>query len=257
MLAPSQHDRWPVLPFLTKIPAAGATVWQTVLDMLYPPRCVACGRIGSYYCRSCREDLHFIDPPVCFRCGRPLTEPGLCHICRRTISPLDGARSVLFFGGSVRFAIHALKYRNMPQLGRLLGAIMTGYIGPNSIHAQIIMPVPLHPERLKMRGYNQSALLALEISRHTSVPINGTALIRHRHTRPQTTLHAQERWENVAGAFSVPRPEIVAGKRIVLIDDVMTTGATLKACAQALKAAGAASVWGFTLARARRKPHVA
>ncbi len=242
--------------FLTTLHSGSEAAWHALLDLIYPPRCVSCGRIGSYYCDDCQTDLHFIKPPVCARCGQPLTHPGLCHICRKTTSPLDAVRSVVFFGGSIRFAIHALKYRNLPQLGEPLGNIMVDYINGRQLRAQYLIPVPLHVERQKMRGYNQSALLAQIISRATGVPIVNDALVRHRHTLPQVTLNASQRWANVANAFIVKKPELVAGKRFLLIDDVTTTGATLRACAQALKEKGASSVWGFTLARARRKPHL-
>ena len=149
----------------------------------------------------------------------------------------------------MRSAIHQLKYRNLRAIaGTLAGFLSDCYLsGP--VTADVLVPVPLHSGRLKERGYNQSELLARELSRRIDLPLIGNCLVRTRPAYPQArTTNAKQRWDNVVDAFSCPY-RVLTGKRVLLIDDVTTSGATLDACAAAVKAAGAASVWGLVLAR--------
>jgi ComF family protein len=228
---------WTAQPFVTAI-----------LDALFPPRCAGCGQIGTWFCADCRTAIEFIRPPLCPRCGLPATSGDLCSACRRDPPRLDGLRSVAFFQGPLREAIHALKYRTRRGLATVLGQLLADCARQESIAADIAVPVPLHPTRLHERGYNQSALLANELGRQLGIAVREDVLTRVRHTAPQMTLNATQRQINVQGAFRCRDPG-VAGHRVLLIDDVCTTGATLSACAAALREAGAASVWALTLAR--------
>lgn len=162
---------------------------------------------------------------------------------------IEGIRSLFRFDGAVRRAVLDFKYRSVKALAAPLAQLMGEYLVANPLPAEVLVPVPLHPRRLRQRGYNQSSLLARELSKPTSLPLVEGSLVRLRDTPPQTrTKSAEERQSNVAEAF-LCRGRDLEGKSILLIDDVCTSGATLDACARALKAAGAASVWGLTVAR--------
>ncbi len=223
---------------------------RSLLDLLFPPRCVSCGEMGNLLCAQCREKFELVEPPLCPRCGRPNPNGRLCPLCQRDPLQIDGVRSAAYFAGTLREAIHHFKYYNRQALAIPLGKLMGNYWEKSPLPAEIIVPVPLHPNRLRERGYNQAALLARELGQSTGLPVAENGLVRVRATRPQVELTAQERKENVSDAFHCSTMEF-KGKRALLIDDVCTTGATLEACSIALQQAGARSVWAFTLARAR------
>jgi len=222
---------------------------EPVLDFLFPLRCVGCGRGGSLLCSRCQSALPHLPPPLCAKCGKPLSVGTICHDCENRPTAIDGIRSIFPFNGVVRQAILQFKYQNVKALAPPLAQLMGKYLHVHPLPADTLVPVPLHPRRLRERGYNQSSLLAKELGKLASLPIAEGSLLRLKTTPPQTrTISAKKRLSNVAGAFTC-RDQRLAGKRILLIDDVCTSGATLDACATALKAAGATSIWGLTLAR--------
>ena len=222
---------------------------SALLDLIFPPRCLGCKRVGAWYCAQCISAIAYIHPPICSRCGQELAGAVTCAACRRSPLPaaLDGLRAVAHHGGALRQAIHALKYERLSVIAEPLGLLLHNYLQQHSLPCTLIIPVPLHPERQHERGYNQSALLADVLCRHSGQPLNTQALIRQRHTRPQVGLDEKERRQNLRDAFQcVARLD---QQQVLLIDDVCTTGSTLSECAQALRAAGAHAVWGLTLAR--------
>ena len=223
-----------------------------LLDLLFPPRCPGCGRIGILFCEACRAQVEPIRPAVCSRCGRPLHHAELCADCQRTRSSLDAIFAAVVFAGPLREAIHSLKYANGRALAGPLGEYLVTAWRQTGRAADRIVPVPLHASRLAERGYNQSALLARVLGAEIGVPVDETLVIRRKATQQQALLNAAERRANVKDAF-VCQGNVV-GLHIALVDDVCTTGSTLEACADALRKAGAASVWAFTLARARWDP---
>ena len=225
---------------------------QALLDLFYPPRCPGCGRVGFTFCDACQARIELPPAPACLRCGQPAETEHLCPTCRATPSHLDRITSSAIFAHPLRDAVHDLKYNDGRSLARPLGARMAASWRQGSFAADVIIPVPLHTSRLAERGYNQSALLARIISQEIGVPIDESALVRAKTTQQQAMLKAVERRENVKDAFSCRGD--VSGKRVVLVDDVCTTGSTLEACAAALRSSGAASVWAFTLARAPWSP---
>ena len=227
-----------------------APAWQRLLDLLFPPRCVGCGAPGTWFCPQCRASVTLIRPPLCQRCGRPLSEGRLCPQCRRAPPALEAIRSVAFFEAPLRQAIHHFKYRRRTELADPLGEMMAAYWPRLRWPVDLLIPVPLHERRRRQRGYNQAALLAHRLGRAVGCPVTEGALIRRRETAPQVSLNALERRRNVAGAFTW-RASPLRGASILLVDDVCTTGATLEACAAALRQAGAGSVRALTLARPR------
>jgi ComF family protein len=230
-----------VLPRLSRIK-------ETALDLLFPRWCVGCGREGDFICPACLRSLPRIMPPLCPRCGLPQSSDALCPTCRGGQAEIDGIRAPFRFEGVVRRTVHELKYRNLRALAQLLARLLNDYLCDNPLPADILVPVPLHPKRLRERGYNQSRLLAKELGKLTGLPVVDDCLVRERHSLPQArTASAAERRGNVTGAFACRRR--IEGERVIVIDDVATSGATLDACARALKQAGAGSVWGLVLAR--------
>jgi ComF family protein len=228
-------------------------VAQSLLNLIYPPRCPGCGRMGTAFCDQCRAQVKRILPPVCRRCGCALPKDGLCAHCRALSSSLDGILAVAVFKDPLRQAIHALKYENNTTLATPLGEMMVeAWRSGGLSEPDLLVPVPLHARRQTERGYNQSGLLARVVGRALGLPVDARTLIRLRATPPQVGLSQIERQQNVEGAFAYRGN--LKGKTVVLVDDVCTTGATLEACAAALRASGADGVWGFTLARALGGP---
>ncbi len=225
---------------------------QGLLDLLYPPRCAGCGRVGALFCAACQARIEPLPAPACPRCGSPAPIAELCPTCRGIPSHLDAITATAVFAHPLREAIHALKYDNAASLAGPLGARMTDAWRAARLSADLIVPVPLHRARLAERGYNQAALLARVLGRSVGVPVDERSLVRERATAHQVGLGRSERQVNVAGAFSCRRD--LSGQCVAVLDDVCTTGSTLEACAEALRAAGAISVWAFTLARARWAP---
>lgn len=226
---------------------------QFLANLLYPPYCVNCKAADSWLCEDCRQKIPFIVPPVCTRCGTPTPSglPAECEQCRRNpLQHIDAIRSAAYFEDNpMRPAIHFLKYRNHKAVAAVLGQILANTCNRYQLAADVIMPVPLHPSRLRERGYNQSELLAKTMGRLLDLPVNTTILHRLKKTKSQMKLAAAERRQNVAGAFGC-RSKQYTGQIVLLIDDVCTTGSTLDACAWALKQSGVARVWGVTLAKA-------
>lgn len=221
------------------------------LDLLFPPRCVGCGRVGTWLCAGCLEQIQRVESPICTRCGDAVATAGLCMRCRTSPLQIECIRSVVCFETVLREAVHALKYNGRTVLAGPLGALMASYWMENSLPADVIVPVPLHVARLHERGYNQSALLAHEMARRVGLMVDERTLIRQRATSPQVELNAVQRKENVCDAFHCSGNGLV-GKQVLLVDDVCTTGATLEACAVALhNEGGVRGVRALTLARPR------
>jgi len=226
-----------------------AQLAELTLDAFFPQRCVGCGKVGSFLCVDCRRKLPRVFPPLCPRCGRPQASGIVCASCRQRQAQIDGIRSPFRFEEAVRQAIHQLKYHNLRAIAPCLARLLADYLHSNPLPGEALIPVPLHPKRLRERGYNQSNLLAEELSKLTNLSVIRDCLIRVKEAQPQVRASsAQERLNNVAGAF-LCQDNRVGGKQIVLVDDVCTSGATLESCASVLKDKGAASVWGLTLAR--------
>lgn len=196
-------------------------------------------------------------PPTCAACDARL--PGravFCASCASTVEPSAGADPALVafapYGGALATALRRFKYGARPDLGRPLGHLLRRAAARADLQADLIVPVPLHPRRLAERGYNQAALLAAELAESLGAPLAARALTRVRHTPPQAQLARDRRLTNVEQAFRLRAPLRVRGRRVLLVDDVATTGATLAACRAELLAAGARSVTALVVARAER-----
>ena len=236
--------------------------WATAaLDLLYPPLCPVCDRgldagRRDPLCRACWAGIERIAPPCCATCGLPLPafEPASgdraprCPTCVAGAPPFDYARAAGAYSGVLRDALHALKFGGKRTLARPLAALMLeqcgAVLGPD---VDALVPVPLAPGRERERGFNQAMLLAGHLSAASGLPVKPRWLSRRRSTRPQTELTVGERRTNVARAFAASSR--VAGAHVVLVDDIVTTGATAAECARTLRAAGARAVGVLAVAR--------
>ncbi len=244
------------------VQSAWARAGRGLLDLVYPPLCILCREPVSdpdSLCPACWGELHFIDGPVCAACGLPFEiDPGedtLCGACIAHPPSFDKARAILRYDDASKKPILALKHADrldlVPAFGRWLERSGRSLLAA----CDMVVPVPLHRMRLWKRRYNQAAELARSIARLTGLPPEPLVLERLRPTPSQGTMpSARARRRNVRGAFAVPkeRRPAVQGKRVLLVDDVLTTGATADACARALKRAGASSVFVLALARVVR-----
>lgn len=231
-------------------PGKGAAAFgNALLDLLYPPRCAACGEgLGSSaeepFCGICAEAVDPV-PAGCRSCGLPGPD-ALCGACLSDPPSFTTCHAGGLFGGPLADAIHALKYRDRPALARPLGAWLAGRV--SLPQGSVIVSVPLGRKRRLARGYDQAALLARALARVKRLPVLPLALARTRETKPQVGRTRADRLRNVRGAFRAA--PAVRGRDVVLLDDVVTTGATADACAEALVLAGARSVRVLALARA-------
>ena len=219
------------------------------LDWLFPPVCGGCNRKGFRWCPDCQQQVIPVPEPVCKCCGLPLSRPGLCPTCHDSQPPYKAIRSWVVFEGPIRHAIHTLKYGRNVALGDALAPYLAGYARKLGWQVDLVVPVPLGKQRMKERGYNQVGLLAMPLAAIQGWRYSPQVLVRMRETRSQVGLCPQERRENISGAFRA-EPGLAAGKSILLVDDVVTTGATLAACSEALVKAGAKNIYALTLARA-------
>lgn len=231
------------------------------LDAVLPPRCLSCGRpvdrLGAL-CPDCWEGIDFVTPPFCDCCGYPFAyDPGagtLCGVCAREAPPFDRARYVMRYDDASKGLVLGFKHRDRTE-GAPAYAAWLARAGADLIaEAELVAPVPLHPIRLFTRRYNQAALLCQALGRLSGLPVVPDLMVRRRHTPSQGRLSAAARRRNVSGAFAVhpARRARLQGRRVLLVDDVMTTGATVTACAKVLRRGGAAAVDVLVLARVIR-----
>jgi ComF family protein len=235
--------------------------WHALIDFFFPPKCHFCGNsLGElpddHPCPVCTEKIKFFSHPRCPCCGLGFGDtPGEDHLCSKCLTEeryFTRARAIGPYEGLMADAIHRFKYQGASRLAKPLGTFLAEYKDPEFPFSdfELILSVPLHPRRLRQRGFNQSLLLARCVSRTHSISLDLTSLQRTLHTEPQTQLSGTERQKNIRGAFEVLRPERIAEKHILLIDDVFTTGATVQECSRVLLKAGAMGVDVLTLARA-------
>lgn len=210
-------------------------LWLRALDLLFPPRCAGCGRVDTAWCSACQHEIDQIPfPPV-----QHLDADSRLRALAAT-GPHDS---------KLQHVIWSLKFENNRAMAVPLGQRMSTRLAQLDWTIDMLVPVPLHMKRLRERGYNQSTLLAEHIALMQTIPLQPQAIHREIETRTQVGLDAQQRQQNVAGAF-IADPSIVTRKTILLIDDVYTTGATMTACAQAALDAGATAVYGLTASKA-------
>lgn len=221
----------------------------TALDWLFPPRCASCEQPGERWCVHCQHQVQVLTDRVCTRCGQPMGERGLCRSCRTTPPPMMAIRSWGVFNGTLRAALLRLKYKGDLAMGEVLARPMIQILNKISWPIDFVVPVPSGIARQRERGYNQAALLARPLALATGLSYRPQALVKVRETRSQVGLTARERQSNVAEAFQA-QPRLVEGRRVLVVDDVTTSGATLDACGEALLTGGALEVYGLTLARA-------
>lgn len=221
----------------------------SALDWIYPPTCVGCGEPGYRLCFKCQNEINYIEGQICRRCGLPLEDVrDLCAACQAERPAFTAMRSLARYEGVIRECIHALKYHQNLALGEFFAQKLAGIVSREGWALDLILPVPLSPIRQVERGYNQATLLARPVGLSLGVPFTTFGLKRIRNTQSQVALNADQRRENVLGAFRAV-PEIVAGKSVCVVDDVTTTGSTLRESTLALLEGGASAVYCLTLAR--------
>ena len=228
-------------------------------DWLFPRVCAGCDQMsdreGRHLCWACFSRIDWHAAGLCERCGGQtegqVSHAFVCSVCQAAPPAYDKARSAGRFQGVLRDLIHQFKYSQALWLKQDLTDLLCGCLSAHFCREPIdvVIPVPLHPVRLRERSYNQAALLAQGLACRIDRRFDGRSLARIRKTQSQTLLDASHRRANMLGAFEVARPEWVRGRCVLLVDDVMTTGATFHECARVLKKAGARSVWGVTVGR--------
>ncbi len=234
---------------------------RPLLDILFPPLCHICKTFipdagDIHLCAGCREKLVPVDSPLCPVCGVSFaTGSGIDHLCGACLShspSYTAARAAYAFGGPVQELVHRFKYGHKVHLCRPLALLTATHLAGFAAQAaaDMVIPVPLHKKRLRWRGYNQAVLLGGVLAKEWRLPLVRRNLCRVRWTEPQVSLAAAERVQNVRGAFAVTDAASVAGRRVILVDDVFTTGSTVEECARTLKRAGAEAVFVVTAARA-------
>lgn len=224
------------------------SVATALLDVVVPRRCGMCGRFDTFLCERCIAALPAAEPPRCPTCWTALGSRRACRSCAAVlVHSLAGVRSPYRLEDDARRLVHALKYDGLTALGTPMGRLMARSLTHWGLRPDLVIPVPLHHSRQRWRGFNQAALLARACAETCGLPYDETLLRRIRRTTPQVrTSGAEERRQNVTGAFAAHGR--LAGQTVLLVDDVCTTGATLRACADTLRAAGAGYVYGLTFA---------
>jgi len=218
------------------------------LDLLFPIQCAGCGEADTIWCDVCDTSLVRLVEPLCQACGYPLGEPRPCPSCRSR-RPESQVRSFARYSGRITQALLHLKYHPDRQLAAAMGAWLEELYVREGWGAEVIVPVPLSKQRAQKRGFNQAGLLADALGSRIDLPVDSSSLLRIEDTRSQVGLDPHERWKNVEHVFKVGSHSL-KDMDVLIVDDLFTTGATLSACAVAIRASGARSVTGLTVARA-------
>jgi len=242
---------------------AASRFGRRILDLMLPPRCGLCGddlAVDAALCLDCWRSLTFVTEPLCRVCGRPFelrpAGDAVCGDCLARPPIFDRARSAVIYDAVSRSLILSFKHADRLTLAPLFASWLRVAGAPLLRDADLLVPVPLHPWRLLARRYNQAAILCRETGRYTGTPVVDDVLVRTRRTSSQGRMTAPQRARNVRGAFAIRnncdgKAEAINGRRVLLVDDVLTTGATVSACARVLKRSGATAVDVLTLARVR------
>jgi ComF family protein len=222
-------------------------ILRTLGEALFPARCVGCHRRGTPLCDECRAHLPYLPGGVCVRCAGTLGPRGTCRGCRQLSPAVSTVHAPFAYQGAARTAVLTLKFKSGRYLIPLMGELLCEALETHPLQSDLVVPVPLSAARLRQRGFNQAALLAERVAPGLHAVVTG-ALVREERAA-QVGLGAAERLTNLAGAFTCADPAGVAGKRVVLVDDVVTTGATVSMCADTLAQAGASRVMVLAFAR--------
>ena len=227
---------------------------QAFKDIIYPSLCFACERKipQGYLCQECQDKIAYLAPPLCRLCSKPLLhrKSDLCAQCNKKKSPFKRVLSITVYKEPMTGLLHLLKYKNYDYLGRFLSCLMIQHIeriGLDLSCYQAIIPVPLHPFKRKERGYNQTELLAEQIANHFQIPLRNDIIYQKKDKTSQTRLKKEQREKAMQGVFSAQKD--LKDKNVILIDDILTTGSTLKECALALKEKGAKDIMAITLSK--------
>lgn len=242
------------------------SLWKGLLDLVFPTvmDCPFCGgsRQGKELCDNCRSIISgFRQEVYCCRCGRftgkgsviPGVSGHFCYACRKQEWPFDLARAAGPYEGVLKEAIHRFKYLDRRGLASALASLMVETARSETLFASVdlVLPVPLSDEKLRLRGFNQAALLADEVGYRLRIPVNGRLLVKDFETSPQAGLNRAARENNLKGAFRVTNADAIHGRNIMIIDDVFTTGSTMSSAALVIRSAGARHVFGLTAAAGR------
>jgi ComF family protein len=219
-----------------------------LVDLILPPRCGGCRRVGAWLCEPCRAKIRRLEEPLCRRCGVELPSASRMCGCRTRLRSLTRLRSAVAYEGPVEHAVHRFKYEGWRRLAEPLAQLLAERLVVEGVAARWVVAVPLHAARLRQRGFNQADLLSRELRRRLVLGAPPGVLVRTRETPPQVGLDRRWRLSNVRDAFAW-EGDALMGESILIVDDVATTGATLDACASALRAAGSGPVTGVSVAR--------
>jgi ComF family protein len=252
---------------------AAAVILKSAIDslasVLFPAPCAICGQTLTTasripVCAPCLDELERIPEPICACCARPLVSAGgqtnmtatielRCRLCRTNFYAFDRARSLAVYNRALSEAVLLLKYEQVTSLADWFGARLAEIAleAAPEWRADVVVPVPLHRERRRERGYNQAELIAKPVARRLRLRLDANLLIRTKPRPPQLVLSRAEHWKSVRGAYATRYGMKIDNLRVLLLDDVLTTGATLDACSRALKKVGASAVFGLTVGRVR------
>ncbi|MEZ4504099.1 MAG: ComF family protein [Dehalococcoidia bacterium] len=231
----------------TRRPSMLRQVIDELAELVLPQRCLVCERFGAALHEACAEALPRAEGRRCEVCWTRLGHVGRCPRCLEAGSVLDGRRAALLFDGDTHRAILEAKFGGVSALLPPLGRVAATAV-PRAWDFEVIAPVPLHPSRLRKRGFNQAEVIARAVGSALERPVEARMLRRARSTAAQAQLDAAHRAANVEGAFAVSKPGAALGRRVLVIDDVTTTGATLEAAARALRLDGARAVYALAVA---------
>jgi ComF family protein len=225
-------------------------VLRHLLDILYPLHCGGCGARGSVLCRECIEDFRIVDEAsACPVCGRWVGKRTVCGQCISENRGFHEGHYGFYFEDRLRDALHAFKFGKRKDVGKGLVSLIRDKIALLSGQADTIIPIPVSEKRLKERGFNQSFIISEEISAITGLPVDHMVLFKTKETRDQYSLSKAERRANIKGVFTLRNAGRIADKRVLLVDDLFTTGYTVREAAKVLKGGKARSVAVFALAR--------